>query len=102
MSFLVEPPPLPVPAFHDEELAQLNADFEHWSAPKIIQWAVDNFAPHLCMAASMQDAVLNLIRVSLRDHQRFGRTINEGGGLGANTTGPYGARIIQIGARLEF
>jgi hypothetical protein len=33
---------------------------------------------------------------------RFGRTINEGGGLGANTTGPYGARIIQIGARIEF
>jgi hypothetical protein len=33
---------------------------------------------------------------------RFGRSINEGGGLGANTTGPYGARIIQIGARLEF
>ena len=32
--------------------------------------------------------------------QRFGRTINESGGLGANTTGPYG--IIQIGARLEF
>ena len=58
MSFLVEPPPLPVRAFHDEELAELNAEFEHWSAPKILQWAVDNFAPHLCLAASMQDAVL--------------------------------------------
>ena len=58
MSFLVEPPPLPVRAFHDEELAELNADFEGWSAPKIIQWAVDHFAPHLCLAASMQDAVL--------------------------------------------
>jgi hypothetical protein len=33
---------------------------------------------------------------------RFGRSINEGGGLGANTTGPYGARIIQIGARIDF
>lgn len=33
---------------------------------------------------------------------RFGRSINEGGGLGANTTGSYGARIIQIGARVEF
>jgi phosphoadenosine phosphosulfate reductase len=58
MSFLVEPPALPVRQFHDEELAQLNADFEHWSAPKIIEWAVDQFAPHLCLAASMQDAVL--------------------------------------------
>ena len=58
MSFLVEPPPLPVPKFHDEELAELNAEFEHLSAPKIIQWAVDNFAPHLCLAASMQDAVV--------------------------------------------
>jgi hypothetical protein len=38
---------------------------------------------------------------NLRD-ARFGRSINEGGGLGANTTGPYGARIIQIGARVEF
>jgi hypothetical protein len=38
---------------------------------------------------------------NLRD-ARFGRSINEGGGLGANTTGPYGARIIQIGARIDF
>ncbi|HET8621911.1 MAG TPA: phosphoadenylyl-sulfate reductase [Acidimicrobiales bacterium] len=58
MSFLVEPPSLPVRAFHDEELAELNAAFEHWSAPKVIQWAVDHFAPHLCLASSMQDAVL--------------------------------------------
>jgi phosphoadenosine phosphosulfate reductase len=58
MSFLIEPPPLPVPALHDEELAELNAEFEHLPAPKIIQWAVDNFSPHLCLAASMQDAVL--------------------------------------------
>jgi phosphoadenosine phosphosulfate reductase len=58
MSFLVEPPPLPVPALHDEELAELNLEFERLPAPKIIQWAVDNFSPHLCLAASMQDAVL--------------------------------------------
>jgi len=38
---------------------------------------------------------------NLRD-PRFGRLINEGGGLGANTTGPYGARIIQIGGRIDF
>jgi phosphoadenosine phosphosulfate reductase len=58
MSFLVDPPSLPVRAFHDEELAELNREFEHWSAPKILEWAVDEFAPHLCLAASMQDAVL--------------------------------------------
>jgi phosphoadenosine phosphosulfate reductase len=58
MSFLVEPPSLPVPKLHDEELAELNRTFERWSAPKIIQWAIDTFSPHLCLAASMQDAVL--------------------------------------------
>ena len=58
MSFLVEPPALPVPLLHDEELAELNAEFERLPAPKIIQWAVDTFSPHLCLAASMQDAVL--------------------------------------------
>ena len=58
MSFLVDPPSLPVPAFTDDELAELNAEFERLPAPKIIQWAVDNFSPHLCLAASMQDAVL--------------------------------------------
>lgn len=58
MSFLVEPPALPVPQLHDEELAELNRDFESWSAPKIIEWAVENYSPHLSLAASMQDAVL--------------------------------------------
>ncbi|HEV7758609.1 MAG TPA: phosphoadenylyl-sulfate reductase [Acidimicrobiales bacterium] len=58
MSFLVEPPALPVPQLHDEELAELNLEFETWSAPKIIQWASETFSPHLSLAASMQDAVL--------------------------------------------
>jgi phosphoadenosine phosphosulfate reductase len=58
VSFLVDPPALPVPALHDEELAELNREFERLPAPKIIQWAVDTFSPHLCLAASMQDAVL--------------------------------------------
>jgi phosphoadenosine phosphosulfate reductase len=58
MSFLVEPPALPVPRFHDEELAELNREFEQWSAPRIIEWAVATFSPHLSLAASMQDAVL--------------------------------------------
>jgi phosphoadenosine phosphosulfate reductase len=58
VSFLVDPPSLPVRAFHDEELAELNAVFETWPAPKVVEWAVEHFAPHLCLAASMQDAVL--------------------------------------------
>src|SRR5690606_30582501 len=58
MSFLVDPPSLPVPAFTDDELAELNAEFERLPAPKIIQWAVDNFSPHLSLAASMADALL--------------------------------------------
>ncbi|HMQ24700.1 MAG TPA: phosphoadenylyl-sulfate reductase [Acidimicrobiales bacterium] len=53
-----DPVALGVPSFSDGELAELNADFEHLPASKIIQWAVDCFAPHLCMTASMTDAVL--------------------------------------------
>jgi formyl-CoA transferase len=37
---------------------------------------------------SMQDAVVNLIRVALRDHQRFGKTVARGGNqLGAGVPG---------------
>jgi phosphoadenosine phosphosulfate reductase len=42
----------------DEELAEVNREFERLPASKIIQWAVDAFAPHLCITASMNDAVL--------------------------------------------
>ena len=42
----------------DEELAARNDEFESWPASKIIAWAVDTFAPHLAMTASMTDAVL--------------------------------------------
>jgi phosphoadenosine phosphosulfate reductase len=44
--------------FSDEELSELNAEFETLPASKIIQWAVDQFGPYLCLAASMQDALL--------------------------------------------
>jgi phosphoadenosine phosphosulfate reductase len=44
--------------YSDEELAELNAEFERLPASKIIQGAVDAFAPHLCLTASMTDAVL--------------------------------------------
>ena len=49
---------LTAPEFSDEELADLSRDFESWSAEKIIEWAVESFAPHLALTASMTDAVL--------------------------------------------
>ena len=53
-----DPVALDVPSFSDDELADLNREFEGLPASKIIQWAVDCFAPYLCMTASMTDAVL--------------------------------------------
>lgn len=50
--------PLAIPDLSDEELAELNQEFERLPASKIIQWAVDTFSPHLCMTASFTDAVL--------------------------------------------
>jgi phosphoadenosine phosphosulfate reductase len=47
-----------VAEYNDEELGDLNREFERLPASKIIQWAVDSFAPHLCLTASMNDAVL--------------------------------------------
>ncbi len=56
---IYEPSPLAtLPLFTDDELAELNEEFERLPASKIVQWAVDNFAPHLCLTASMTDAVL--------------------------------------------
>jgi phosphoadenosine phosphosulfate reductase len=44
--------------FTDAELADLNERFEKEPAGAIVQWAVDTFHPHLCLTASMTDAVL--------------------------------------------
>src|SRR5947208_11788072 len=56
---ILEPNPLAsLPQYTDEELADLNVEFERLPASKVIQWAVDNFAPHLCLSASMTDSVL--------------------------------------------
>ena len=44
--------------FTDAELAELSREFERLPATKVVQWAVDNFAPHLALTASMTDAVL--------------------------------------------
>ncbi len=56
----VEGRSIPAVALGDErlDLASLNDEFEHLPASKIIQWAVDRFGPHLCLTASMTDAVL--------------------------------------------
>jgi phosphoadenosine phosphosulfate reductase len=56
---ILEPNPLAsLPYYSDEELAEFNDEFERLPAAKIVQWAVDNFSPHLCLSASMTDAVL--------------------------------------------
>ena len=44
--------------FSDAELVEISRSFESASPSTIIRWAVDNFAPHLCLTASMTDAVL--------------------------------------------
>jgi phosphoadenosine phosphosulfate reductase len=58
LMFLEPAPTATVVSFDDDELAELNAEFEKLPAAKIIQWAVDSFSPHLSLSASMQDAVL--------------------------------------------
>jgi phosphoadenosine phosphosulfate reductase len=42
----------------DADLDERNREFESASASTIIRWAVDTFHPHLCLSASMTDAVL--------------------------------------------
>ena len=48
----------PGTSFTDDELAEISASFESAPASKVIRWAVDTFCPHLCLTASMTDAVL--------------------------------------------
>jgi phosphoadenosine phosphosulfate reductase len=56
--FLEPAPVATIVQYTDDELAELNREFEHLPASKVIQWAVDSFSPHLCLSSSMQDAVL--------------------------------------------
>jgi phosphoadenosine phosphosulfate reductase len=42
----------------DSDLAAMSEKFEHLPAGAIIEWAVEAFHPHLCLTASMTDAVL--------------------------------------------
>lgn len=44
--------------FTDDELGDLNAEFESAPASKIIRWAADSFGPYLSLAASMADALV--------------------------------------------
>jgi phosphoadenosine phosphosulfate reductase len=46
------------PEFSDAELARLNQEFETAPARAIIEWAVEQYHPFMCLAASMTDAVL--------------------------------------------
>jgi phosphoadenosine phosphosulfate reductase len=56
--FLEPAPTATVVGYSDDDLEELNREFEKLPASKIVQWAVDSFSPHLCLSASMQDAVL--------------------------------------------
>ncbi len=53
---------LPFPSqrqsFTDDELLAINDELETAPASIVIRWAVDHFSPHLCLTASMNDAVL--------------------------------------------
>jgi phosphoadenosine phosphosulfate reductase len=42
----------------DDQLAELDERFQHESAGAVVAWAVEQFHPELCVAASMSDAVL--------------------------------------------
>ena len=50
--------PSSVPNYSDDELAEINREFETAPASKVIRWAVDTFHPYLSLSASMTDAVL--------------------------------------------
>jgi phosphoadenosine phosphosulfate reductase len=49
---------LHAPEFSDSELAALNRGFEHAPAQAVIEWAIEQFHPFMCLAASMTDAVV--------------------------------------------
>jgi phosphoadenosine phosphosulfate reductase len=49
---------LHAPDFSDAELRELNQQFETAPAQAVIEWAVAQFHPFMCLSASMTDAVL--------------------------------------------
>ena len=46
------------PEFSDSELADINRGFERAPAQAVIEWAIEQFHPFMCLAASMTDAVV--------------------------------------------
>jgi len=56
---------LPRTELSPSEMVDLNAQFESAPASEIIRWAVDTFHPHLALTASMTDAVLIDLAVSV-------------------------------------
>jgi phosphoadenosine phosphosulfate reductase len=66
---ILEPNPLAsLPNYSDDELDELSRGFERAATSDIIRWAVDNFAPHLSLSASMTDAVLIDLAVQVDPH----------------------------------
>ena len=66
MTLLHETPhQLKVPSWSDADLAELNDRFERLPASAAIDWAVEQFHPFLCLTASMTDAVLIDLAVSV-------------------------------------
>jgi phosphoadenosine phosphosulfate reductase len=53
------------PDWSRAQLAELNDRFEHLPATAAIEWAVEQFHPFLCLTASMTDAVLIDLAVSV-------------------------------------
>ena len=66
MTTLLSPSPhLVVPEWSQADLAELSRTFEKAPAGAVIEWAVEQFHPHLCLTASMTDAVLIDLAVSV-------------------------------------
>lgn len=65
LSLNLPSPRFEVPTFTDDELTEINKDFERMEPEKIVQWAVDSFGPHLALAASMADALVIDIAVKV-------------------------------------
>ncbi|HET9690715.1 MAG TPA: phosphoadenylyl-sulfate reductase [Acidimicrobiales bacterium] len=64
-TLLPSDPHLMVPEWSQAELTEVSRGFEKAPAGAVIEWAVEQFHPHLCLTASMTDAVLIDLAVSV-------------------------------------
>ena len=62
---IIDPAARTPDALTDEELAEVNERFERQPPTAVIAWAVEQFHPELCLTASMADAVLIDLAVSV-------------------------------------